>query len=144
MDQTVKLTMQHSIVNIEEAIQFGAKYNEIYLPFMLNAMNEVCIRSTLMILKDSWMKHLNEFDGIKDMSIVRKILKEFPETITRNEVNCDDLDSICFDNLFEEDVRSSALVLFSKMWDITNTFFQSPPSIFYTQSKRFFESKISI
>ena len=139
----------------EEAIQAGLKYSTVYLPFMLESMEDICIRSTLMLLKKSWMTHLRENGMLQDMPRVIKILQWFPvtsATVRNNNTFKDEMDLICFDSLFEEnsddvlnmDVRTQAIVLFNKMWSSMMTFLSSPSPFYYQLSDKYFQMKMAL
>jgi len=80
---------------LQAAINAGIKLESEYEPFMMHLMDELCLKSTLWILKDTWQRHLKEFDMSKDIPDVMKILDQFPSTIHQN--NFEDLQFLCFE-----------------------------------------------
>jgi hypothetical protein len=147
--------MQVNKTALQEAIQGGETYANVHLPYMLRAMDGMNIRSTMMILKQSWVTQLREFDMVNDMPMIVKILEEFPAT-SRTFKNLykfsDDAEMLCYDTLIEDnymedtalDIRSTALLIFEKLWNTTIAFFYSPSMLFYKQSRNFFHSKIEL
>jgi hypothetical protein len=138
-----------------------------YEPFMLRFMDDVCLRSTLLLLKESWRRHLAEFGLSKDIPAINEILKRFPEVdaddgmvidFFKIDANEDDITEMIGNHLFDEDevqtapaqklpaldVRSLALRIFHKVWEIAESFFHMPPKLFYDRSKKFFFAKIHL
>ena len=125
----------------KEAITAGINLDRIYEPYMESLMEDVCLRSTLLILKDSWQKHLNEFGRLNDTQEVIHILENFP--VIQQPVNNDD--EMCLGGLHLQsrtDVRSIALQVFEQIWQTALEFFNSPPSVFYGRSDQFFKTKL--
>jgi hypothetical protein len=130
----------------QDAIYAGIKLESVYEPFMIHLMDELCLKSTLLILKDSWQKHLAEFDRSNDIPNVMKILEQFPATI--NQDNIEDLRFLCIEmfggvqKACNQDVRALALGIFERMWVIGRHFFENPPRVFYEKSRQFFNFKL--
>jgi hypothetical protein len=117
--------------------------------YMLEIMDDNCIRATLLLLKSSWKNHLAEFGRFNDIPIVLSMLKDFPEILHDFERNYNEenyLSEMLFAeeiiNLGKDDVRSLALSIFYRIWEIATQFFHNPPYSFYESTKRFFTTKI--
>lgn len=121
---------------------------DYYRPFMESVMKDVCIRSTLMLLKESWRKHLIEFDMIDDMHELKNILQRFPFLTKEDEDDFVDVEDDVLDRgifpLADLDVRSMALCLFHKICDTTDEFFKAPPHAYYVESQGFFKAKVQL
>lgn len=117
---------------LHEALTVPHDVKPAYKPFMMELMHDVCIRTTLMLLKNSWKKHMIEFDKSRDLSAVCTILREFPHG---------HLDE---DEIYEKDTRSLALEVFYKMWDVVIHFLQNPPYTYYAASKTFISNKMHL
>lgn len=66
-------------IAFQDALKAGPEFAEIYETLMLRFMDDVCMRSTLLLMKDSWKKYMVEFGMANDIPCVLKILKHFPE-----------------------------------------------------------------
>lgn len=125
-------------------IALVTKDHDRYEPFMLSLMDDICIRSTMLLLKECWGKHLLEFGLMHDLDTVRSILQQFPLT-EKDEESLLHIDSEeCIFPLAELDVRSMALCLFGKIYDSALAFFKEPPHAYYVESAAFFRGKVQL
>ena len=137
-----------------------------YELFMIQYMHDACMRSTLLLMMESWRTHLAEFGLSKDIPAIVKILEQFPEVdaddgmvvdFFKIHADEDDITELIGNHLFEDevqtapprklppmDVRSLALRIFHKLWKLAESFCLMPPKLFYDQSKKFFFAKIHL
>lgn len=125
----------------EAALRAHPTHFTAYESLMVRLMDDLCIRTTLLLLKESWKRILDEFGMGNDIDAVREILRHFPDIISFDSWINEDEISFTSEDM---DVRSMALNVFGKIWDAAQSFFNTPPHTFYEKSHIFFSAKLKM